>query len=113
MPLSTALGHPETDARVVVLGCERRSVGEHIGREVRAEVAVARASAKDRPPAMPVRIDQARHRDHPGAIDDLSAIARQPGADIRDVLTVDPQIADDEFTVVVVQRQQKGSTDQI
>ena len=54
-PAVDSLGHPEANARVVVLRRERRAIGEHVRDEVRGQVAIAGASAQDRAPAMPVR----------------------------------------------------------
>jgi hypothetical protein len=107
------LGHPETDARVVVVGREPCSVGEYVRGEVRAQVAVAGTAAQDRAPAMPMRIDQPGHRDHPGRVDELSTVARQRRADLGNVMAVDPQIAGHKLTAVAVQRQQMSAANQI
>ena len=92
-PARHGLREPEPHARVRVLRCVRRAVGEHDLDEVVMEVAVAGAAAEHRRPHVPVGVDHPGHRDEIAPVDHLGARRVDARCDAGDHVAVDEQIA--------------------
>jgi len=99
-------------ADVDVLGpVEAADLAEH-DREVVVEGARRKDAAHRRLPRVPVRVDEARHHDHPGRVDLLRVRDAEVTADVDDLAVLDEDVAVRDVSEVGVHRDDKAVADQ-